>query len=157
MAKATKSDKGSAARMRGPRDTDAARDSAGAIPADAAPDEEMAVDMENDDMETEVDEAVESPSASAVALSSDAAVARGAIRAPARTGPPDFLMANPLTRFIVESIQELLRVKWPSPQEAWNMTLVVVAMATFVAVMLGAADLGLAKALSFLVSLGSGH
>jgi preprotein translocase SecE subunit len=121
--------------------------------------EEMAVDMENDDMETGVDEVVESPTARAVALSSEAVVARGTggtTRAPARTGPPPALMANPITRFIIESYLELRKVTWPTPQDAWNMTLVVIAMSAFVALLLGAADLGLQKALTFLVHLGTG-
>jgi len=149
VAKASSRDKGSAARM---------RDSRGS--ADEAPSsEEMAVSMENDDMETGMDEVMETPSASAVALAGDSAVARGAIgstRAPVRTGPPPAIMANPVTRFIYEAYQELRKVTWPRPQDAWNMTLVVVAMSAAVALLLGAADLVLTKALTFLVQLGTG-
>lgn len=149
MAKASSRDKGSAARMRDSRDS-----------ADETPSgEEMAVSMENDDMETGVDEVAESPSASAVALVGDTAVTRGRIgatRAPARTGPPAAIMANPVTRFIWEAVQELRKVTWPRPQDAWNMTLVVVAMSAAVALLLGAADLGLTKALTFIVNFGTG-
>jgi preprotein translocase subunit SecE len=165
VAKVTGGNKSSAARWRSSRNSGGLRDTADESAPDGATGEatgedmadgEMAVGMENDDMETGVDEVVESPSASAVALSSDAAVARGATRAPARTGPPEALMANPVTRFIVEAYLELRKVTWPRPDEAWNMTLVVIAMSAFVAILLGVADLGLAKALTFLVSLG-GH
>lgn len=173
MAKATSGNKSSAARMRSSRNTgdetntDGWRDTADESAPDGATDDDgkdirkdMAVGMENDDMETGLDEVVESPSASAVALSTDAVktgVARSGSRAPARTGPPEALMANPLTRFIVEAYLELRKVTWPRPDEAWNMTLIVIAMSAVVAVLLGAADLGLAKALTFLVSLGGGH
>lgn len=147
MAKATSRDPGSAAHMRGS--------------ADETPSgEEMAEGMENDDMEMETDEAIETPLASragsAVALSGEGAPARAGAQAPARRGPPEALMRNPFTRFLVESYLELLKVTWPRPNEAWTMTLVVVAMSAFVAVVLGAADLGLQKALTVLVGL-SGH
>jgi len=139
VAKTTSGDKGSAPRMRGP---------AGDPPSD----EESAVGMENDDMEMGADEAaVETGSgSSAVALA-------GARSAPARTGPPAALMANPVTRFIVEAILELRKVTWPQPADAWNMTLVVIAMSAFVAILLGAADFGLQKALTALVAWGLGH
>lgn len=146
MAKTTSKDQGSLARMRGS--------------ADEAPSgEEMAEGMENDDMAIESDEVVETPAASrasAVAVSGEGTVARSGAQAPARRGPPEALMRNPITRFLVESYLELLKVTWPRPDEAWQMTLVVVAMSAFVAVLLGAADFGLQKALTFLVSL-SGH
>ena len=142
MAKATSKDQGSLART---------RSSASENPAG----EEMAEGMENDDMELDTDEVVETPvtsRASAVALSGEGSIARGA-PAPAHRGPPEALMRNPVTRFLVESYLELLKVTWPRPDEAWQMTLIVIAMSAFVAILLGAADLGLQKALSFLVSL----
>lgn len=146
MAKATGRNTGPAARMRGPAD-------------EAPPDEESAVGMENDDLDMGADDAaVEAGSgSSAVALSGDRAAARGATRsAPARTGPPAALMANPVTRFIVEAIIELRKVTWPQPADAWNMTLIVIAMSAFVAILLGAADFGLQKALTALVGWGLG-
>jgi len=60
---------------------------------------------------------------------------------------------NGATRFIAESIDELFKVTWPTPQDAWNMTLVVVVTSAFVAVILGAADAGLIRALEWVVSL----
>lgn len=122
--------------------------------------EEMAVSMENDDVETQTDEVIETPTtsraASAVALSGESTVSRAGVQAPARRGPPQWLMRNGFTRFLVESYLELLKVTWPRPDEAWNMTLIVVAMSAFVALVLGAADLGLQQALRFIVAL-SGH
>ena len=143
MAKATSKDQGSLARTGG---------SASETPSG----EEMAEGMENDDMELGTDEVVETPAAStasAVALSGEGSIARSGAQAPARRGPPEALMRNPVTRFLVESYLELLKVTWPRPDEAWQMTLVVIAMSAFVAIVLGAADLGLQKALSILVSL----
>jgi preprotein translocase SecE subunit len=67
-------------------------------------------------------------------------------------------MGNAFTRFLVESYLELRKVTWPRPIDAWNMTLIVIAMSAFVAIVLGAADLGLAKALTWIVGLGAaGH
>jgi len=60
---------------------------------------------------------------------------------------------NGATRFIAESIDELFKVTWPTPQDAWNMTLVVVVTSAIVAVILGAADAGLIRVLEWVVSL----
>jgi preprotein translocase SecE subunit len=151
VAKPTSRDKGSAAGMR----DSTAREAADESPREER-DQEMAEGMENDDMETGVDEAVVETTGSAVALSSPGAVVGGASRtAPARTGPPEFLMGNGFTRFLVESYLELRKVTWPRPIDAWNMTLIVIAMSVFVALLLGAADLGLAKALAWIVGLGA--
>src|SRR5260370_40549291 len=53
---------------------------------------------------------------------------------------PAWMHNNGATRFIAESIDELFKVTWPTPQDAWNMTLVVVVTSAFVAVVLGAAE-----------------
>jgi preprotein translocase SecE subunit len=122
--------------------------------------------MENDDdremaIEKADDEALmvePAGGSAALALPSGRAAARRATRpAPARTGPPEFILANPVTRFVYESYVELRKVTWPRSSEAWNMTLVVILMSAFVAALLGLADLGLQRALAFLVSLSTGH
>ncbi len=62
----------------------------------------------------------------------------------------DPLLGNPFTRFFAEAGIELRRkVTWPQPRDAWNMTLVVIAMSLAVAVLLGAVDLGLNSGLSW--------
>jgi preprotein translocase SecE subunit len=65
----------------------------------------------------------------------------------------DGLLANPFTRFFAEAGIELRRkVTWPQPRDAWNMTLVVIAMSLAVAVLLGAADLVLNNGLSWMLN-----
>lgn len=59
-----------------------------------------------------------------------------------------------LTNFIAESIIELLKVTWPTRDEAWNMTLVVIAMSALVALVLGVADIGLQHVLIWVVNIG---
>lgn len=68
-----------------------------------------------------------------------------------RTGTwVDPFLANPFTRFFAEAGIELRRkVTWPQPRDAWNMTLVVIAMSLFVAALLGVVDLGLNQGLSW--------
>jgi len=134
----------------------AMRDAADEFPGEH--DQQEMEGMENDDMETSVDEVVAETSGGAVALSDAGAVVTGASRsAPARTGAPEFLMGNSFTRFLVEAYVELRKVTWPRPIDAWNMTLIVIAMSAFVAIMLGAADFALAKGLTWIIGLGAGH
>ena len=65
----------------------------------------------------------------------------------------DPLLANPFTRFFAEAGIELRRkVTWPQPRDAWNMTLVVIAMSLAVALLLGAADLVLNTGLSWMLT-----
>ena len=80
------------------------------------------------------------------------AVRSGAQTAGRGTGVPDFLMGNPITRFIAESYLELLKVTWPEPREAWNSALVVVGMSVAVALLLGAADYGLNQLVQFVLT-----
>jgi len=67
---------------------------------------------------------------------------------------PRWMMANGLTRFIAESINELLKVSWPSPSDAWQMTIIVIVVSAIVAAILGLADIGLVRALACIVGLG---
>ena len=57
-------------------------------------------------------------------------------------------------QFIYEAYLELTKVTWPSRADAWNMTLVVIAMSAVVAVVLGVADIGLTHALTWFLGLG---
>ena len=44
---------------------------------------------------------------------------------------------NGVQRFVRETVGELRKVSWPTPQEAWQMTLIVGAVLIFMAVFLG--------------------
>lgn len=70
---------------------------------------------------------------------------------------PAWMLASPLTRGLAESYLELRKVTWPTRQEAWNMTLVVIAVSIIMSGLLALADFGLGHLLSYLVSLGLGH
>ncbi|HEY7779596.1 MAG TPA: preprotein translocase subunit SecE [Ktedonobacterales bacterium] len=65
---------------------------------------------------------------------------------------PAWMMANPITRYLVECANELLKVTWPDRRDAWNSTLVVIAMSVVVSVILGAADFGLNQLVAWIVS-----
>lgn len=67
---------------------------------------------------------------------------------------PSFMYGNPVTRYIAESITELSKVTAPSNREAWNMTIVVIIFSAVIALILGLADLGLLRVLSWLINLG---
>ena len=69
---------------------------------------------------------------------------------------PEFLMGNVVTRYLAEAYIELRKVTWPSRQTAWNMTLVVVAVALLTALVLGAADFGLTRLVTWLSGLSAG-
>jgi preprotein translocase SecE subunit len=84
--------------------------------------------------------------------------------APTRRGGPlwaivRLLLTVPLLgmamRGVYNSYLELRKVTAPTPREAWNMTLVVMGMSAAVAILLGAADLGLIRFLAWIVSLGT--
>jgi len=70
---------------------------------------------------------------------------------------PSWMLQNGLTRELALSYIELRKVTWPSRQDAWNMTLVVIAFSAVVAAILSAADFGLSHLLTYLVNLGLGH
>lgn len=72
-----------------------------------------------------------------------------AISKPAGSRLPD----NTLVRFVRSSYRELRMVTWPTRQETWNWSLVVVGVCVVVAAILGAADLGLSKFVEWWISL----
>lgn len=72
-----------------------------------------------------------------------------AISKPAGSRLPD----NTLVRFVRSSYRELRMVTWPTRQETWNWSLVVVGVCVVVAAVLGAADLGLSKFVEWWISL----
>jgi preprotein translocase SecE subunit len=88
------------------------------------------------------------------AFASDQALMSTADRTALRTYTvPDWTLGNPFTRFIAESYIELRKVTWPTWREAWNWTLVVIAMSAVIALILAASDLGLSRLLTWLVGL----
>ena len=144
MAQTTSGGKGSAA---------SARDAA-ARPAQVDEVEDMAADEDalNGDEEDVLaeDEIVDE----AVSGGSEQAVTRASAQATAvRTGAPAWVMGNGFTRYIYESIVELRKVTWPTRQQTWQLTLVVIAMSAFVAILLGLFDLGLVKLIGYLITL----
>jgi preprotein translocase SecE subunit len=68
---------------------------------------------------------------------------------------PEWMMGNVVTRYAAESFVELYsNTTWPTWREAWNFTLIVIAMSAVVAIILGVADFGLTSALTWFVGLG---
>jgi preprotein translocase SecE subunit len=68
---------------------------------------------------------------------------------------PEWMMGNIVTRYAAESFVELYsNTTWPTWRAAWNFTLIVIAMSTVIAIILGIADLGLTQVLTWFVGLG---
>ncbi|HEX8981878.1 MAG TPA: preprotein translocase subunit SecE [Ktedonobacterales bacterium] len=70
---------------------------------------------------------------------------------------PEPLLKNPLTRGLAEAYIELRKVNWPTRQDTWNMTLVVIIVSALMSVLLALSDYGLGHLLSYLVNLGLGR
>jgi len=139
MAQTTSGDKGSAARAR----------AASAKQAQIDESEDQAV--EDDDADLEAEDALVN---AAVTNSTSRAVTSGSTRAIAeRTGAPAWVLGNPFTRFIYESYIELRKVTWPTRQTTWQLTLVVIAMSAFIAILLGLFDLALVKLIGYIITL----
>jgi preprotein translocase SecE subunit len=103
----------------------------------------------------EQQEAVDADEALPAAFATERSLSTASERAALRTyNVPAWTQGNPVTRFIAESYVELRKVTWPTWNEAWNWTLIVIAMSALIALILAGADLGLTKALTWLVGLG---
>lgn len=133
---------------------------------EAEDDEELAsgvasttlADVADDDLDEDSEDEEDHEDTSLVLSDSAGALARS-LPAPAThrgMHTPGWMMNNGITRPIAESIEELLKVTWPTWGEAWMMTLVVIAMSVVVAAILGIADIALIRALSWITSIGSG-
>ncbi|HEY7349848.1 MAG TPA: preprotein translocase subunit SecE [Ktedonobacterales bacterium] len=59
----------------------------------------------------------------------------------------------PGSQFLYSSYRELRLVTWPSRRDTWNWSLVVVGVCVAVAIVLGAADLGLSRFVTWWLSL----
>jgi preprotein translocase SecE subunit len=160
LAKATTSkDRRLAARSRAARASSA---SASAPAGDEAVREEEIDPAEDTMMEDDADqpeeqEDVAEENALPAAFSGERSLSSTADRTALRTYTvPAWTLGNPVTRFIAESYIELRKVTWPTWNEAWNWTLVVIAMSAIVALILAAADIGLTHLLTWVVSKGTG-
>jgi len=76
--------------------------------------------------------------------------------------PVDYSVARPAgsrmpkfpgSQFLLSSYRELRLVTWPSRRDTWNWSLVVVGVCVAVALLLGAADLGFSRFVTWWVSL----
>ena len=132
----------------------------------AEPEAEL-VDSSNEDLQAEEYVAPmedESPDHSTDSIASDrGALARSDIPTevhriegrPRSVHIPEWMMGNAVTRYAAESFVELYsNTTWPTWREAWNFTLIVIAMSVAVAIILGIADLGLVRVLTWFVGLG---
>jgi preprotein translocase SecE subunit len=122
---------------------------------DSAPEGVDEVDSEEEDLSLEVDPTARKDDSerALTALSERGATARsgsGGIYV------PEPLMRNRFTRWLAEAYIELRKVTWPEPRDAWNMTLIVIAVSVIMSGLLAAADFGLGHLLSYFVSLGLG-
>jgi preprotein translocase subunit SecE len=52
----------------------------------------------------------------------------------------DNAKSNRFSRFFRETIGELRKVNWPTPQETWNLTKIVLAVMFVMAILLGLLD-----------------
>lgn len=172
MAKVTRSGDGEMPRPRGTRATLSA-DTPLDAPEDSVTDDQMSdadfdvadvADADGSDADgyggaDEVDDEDESlrlgPRDVALTSADELLYTRPGTRVSARNlAVPGWANSNPLTRFMAESYIELRKVTWPTRDEAWNMTLVVIAMSAVVAILLGIADFGLQHVLVWVVNLG---
>ena len=60
---------------------------------------------------------------------------------------------NKLSKYINDSLEELRLVRWPTRQQAVRLSAIVIVFVAVSTAVLGFLDLGLAKALQFLLSL----
>lgn len=111
-------------------------------------------DIEDDDEPDDLaltDEELERANRRAVAIRTHQAPAptyqRGGIYV------PEFLLANPITRWPTEAYIELRKAVWPTFTEARNMTIIVIVISALVALILGLADIGLTKLVAWLTGL----
>lgn len=149
MAQTIRKDKGSTTRARTSPDME---DVSMATPAEDDPRDDA---QDLPEVEDTGDDEVLTPE-DAEAINRALARSPQTVVAPARRAVtmPGFMYGNPVTRYIAESITELSKVTAPSTREAWNMTLVVIAFSALIALILGVADLGLLRALSWLINVG---
>jgi preprotein translocase subunit SecE len=62
-------------------------------------------------------------------------------------------LGKKIQRFWRETTGELRKVTWPTPEEAWKMTRIVLLVMVVMAAVLGSLDFGFSRLISFLVNL----
>ena len=60
---------------------------------------------------------------------------------------------NSIVRYLRETRAELSKVSWPSRQDAWNLTLVVLATVLLSSIVLGASDYAFGWLLSLIIGI----
>jgi preprotein translocase subunit SecE len=65
----------------------------------------------------------------------------------------EVMRENRLARFWRETVAELRKVVWPTPTQAWNLTLIVIVTVIVMSVFLGAADFILTQLIRLIVAL----
>ena len=115
-------------------------------------------DEEEEDLSLDVDPTARQDEPGGASRALAAADAREVTTRPGAGGiyVPEFMMATPITHWLADAYIELRKVTWPEPRDAWNMSLVVIAVSVIMAGLLAAADFGLGHLLSYFVSLGLG-
>ncbi|MGZ6308747.1 MAG: preprotein translocase subunit SecE [Ktedonobacterales bacterium] len=150
MAKTISKDKGPSTRARSvaPRS-----DAANAAVNDDLRDEDTLASDENVVPDDTSDEQ-EFEAGGELAVDSNRAVARRTRTEEVETGGVmGYLLSHSFTRYFAESYLEMRKVTWPTATDARNMTIIVIAMSAFVAIVLGVADIGLTRALEWLTTL----
>lgn len=150
MAKTISKDKGLTTRA---HSAAAKSDAANTAVDDDMRDEDTLASDENVVLDDASDE-LGSETGDALAVSSERAVVRRTkIEEVEKGGVMGYLLSHGLTRYFAESYLEMLKVTWPTMTETRNMTIMVLAMSALVALVLGLADLGLVRALTWLTTL----
>ena len=150
MAKTISKDKGPSTRA---HSAAAKSDAANAAVNDDLRDEDTLASDENVVLDDASDEQGYE-SGGELAVSSHRAVARRPQTEEVETGGVmGYLLSHGFTRYFAESYLEMRKVTWPTIPEARNMTLIVIGMSALVAIVLGAADIGLTRALAWLTTL----
>ncbi|MGZ3600910.1 MAG: preprotein translocase subunit SecE [Ktedonobacterales bacterium] len=150
MAKTISKDKGPSTRA---RSAAAKSDAANATVNDDLRDEDTLASDENVVPDDTSDEQ-EFEAGGELAVDSNRAVARRTRTEEVETGGVmGYLLSHSFTRYFAESYLEMRKVTWPTATDARNMTIIVIAMSAFVAIVLGVADIGLTRALEWLTTL----
>jgi|ERR1051326_3629278 preprotein translocase SecE subunit len=129
--------------------------------ADEADDDEYASDDDDDDEEDE-DEVVEEDEEEVVEEEPAKSRAKGRKDRDLVVSPQDYSVTRssgsrlpnfPGSKFLYSSYRELRLVTWPSRRDTWNWSMVVVGVCIGVALLLGLADFGLSKFVTWWLSL----
>ncbi len=59
---------------------------------------------------------------------------------------------NAIQRWWKETIGELRKVTWPTPREAWRLTVIVIIVMVATAILLGALDFGLSRLITAILA-----